>query len=663
MKDIILINGYRVGRPVLPAGIGYIAQAIEDAGFEYDVCDVNLLTHNQIVQKVNESKPKYVGCGTMTHDVEKNYELLLSIRETIPNIIIILGGPHAIAAQNAVFEECFSVDIVIQGEGEEAIVKLLRNESLDTIPGILTRDVQDKTIVHKLLDIDKVAFPKYHKFDLAKYGNSITIASSRGCVYKCIFCGAPKFLGKKWRAFKLERMIEEFEYWYGKGFREFYFSDSLFVLNKKRVIDFCAYIVKNGYNDVVFTADGVRADHLTLEILQCMKNANFTSINIGVESVNDETLKFFDKGETFSQIDSAISMADSLGFNITVYLIIGAPTESYRDAIRSIDYPLKYKHIINSVVSKLLPIKGTKYYSYAIENKLVKDESIYYPELEVYGCNKRVESSNLVEEIWGAVYPEINKISNIISVRRYVYKVISIMGFRNINVTYLNIMTYICLNPLIFALLNTLKFLIKKIKNWNTIFFDIILKIRNPKLRGAFSITSHLTIKERVTLFKLVVPTKKIIAEIGSYIGASTCCFGAAVKASGTGKIICIDTWNNDHMSEGNRDTWKEFQDNTSKYKNLIVPIRGYSTYVIQNVLDVTTDLDVLFIDGDHSYKGVKADWEAYKSFLKNGSVVIFHDYGWAEGVKRVVHEDVMPLVCSHDHLPNMWWGQIGSVS
>ena len=36
--------------------------------------------------------------------------------------------------------------------------------------------------------------------------------------------------------------------------------------------------------------------------------------------------------------------------------------------------------------------------------------------------------------------------------------------------------------------------------------------------------------------------------------------------------------------------------------------------------------------------------------------VVVFHDYGWAEGVKRAVHDDVMPLAESHDQLPNMWW-------
>jgi hypothetical protein len=116
-------------------------------------------------------------------------------------------------------------------------------------------------------------------------------------------------------------------------------------------------------------------------------------------------------------------------------------------------------------------------------------------------------------------------------------------------------------------------------------------------------------------------------------------------------------------MTEGNRDTWIDFQDNTHDYKSFIVPVRGFSTDVVQAVRDVSPTLDVLFIDGDHSYNGVKADWEAYKCFLDVGSTVIFHDYGWAEGVVKVVHEDVMPLVSNHGHLPNMWWGQIGKAA
>jgi len=455
MGKIILINGYRVGYPSLPTGIGYVAQAIENAGFEYDVCDVNLQTDDQIIQMVSDNKPQYVGCGTMTYEVEENYELLRAIRKALPDVIIILGGPHAIAAHNEIFQECPVIDIVVLGEGEEALVKLLQGSAWQSIPGVLVNGSPSEVTPYELLNVDNISFPKYKRFDLEKYGQTMNIASSRGCVYKCSFCGAPKFLGKKWRAFRLERMIEEFEYWYGKGYRQFYFSDSLFVLNKKRVIDFCTYIIESGYTEVVFTADGVRADHLTYEILQQMKKANFKSLTLGVESVNDYTLEFFNKGETFLQIDNAISMADSLGFDISIYLIIGAPGETYADAIKSIMYPMKYKNITCSIVSKLTSIRGTSYYDYAVLHGLVSDKSIYYPKQEVYGTNERLDTNNSTETIWESLLPTIERMSRFLTMRTLIKNGLAYLGLYNIGIKKLNFLTQISLNPVLFLLAST----------------------------------------------------------------------------------------------------------------------------------------------------------------------------------------------------------------
>lgn len=179
-----------------------------------------------------------------------------------------------------------------------------------------------------------------------------------------------------------------------------------------------------------------------------------------------------------------------------------------------------------------------------------------------------------------------------------------------------------------------------------------------PNLKHAFSINSHMTSAERIRLYKLA-DIDGFLLEIGSYVGASACCFAEAKKKESDKKIICIDTWNNNAMTEGVRDTWEEFQLNTGKFKDCIIPIRGYSTDVVDKVRSVTSNVGLLFIDGDHSYEGVKADWDAYKGFLGIGSVVIFHDYGWADGVKRVVHEEVLSLTSSHAQLPNMWWGTL----
>ena len=187
---------------------------------------------------------------------------------------------------------------------------------------------------------------------------------------------------------------------------------------------------------------------------------------------------------------------------------------------------------------------------------------------------------------------------------------------------------------------------------------EAALKLYHRQLRDAFRIHSHLTTHERIALNRLA-HGRTAICEIGSYVGASACCFGAAIERDGAGKIFCIDTWQNDAMSEGNRDTYAEFRSNTARYAELIITMRGFSTALVEDLRTRTPRLDLLFIDGDHSFAGVKADWHAYCPFLEAGSIVVFHDYGWAEGVRRVVEEDVKPRVVESAALPNMWWGTI----
>ena len=47
--------------------------------------------------------------------------------------------------------------------------------------------------------------------------------------------------------------------------------------------------------------------------------------------------------------------------------------------------------------------------------------------------------------------------------------------------------------------------------------------------------------------------------------------------------------------------------------------------------------IDLLFIDGDHAYEGVKSDFLTYRHFVREGGVVAFHDImrdGQAQGIE-----------------------------
>ncbi|MFD1736791.1 class I SAM-dependent methyltransferase [Bacillus salitolerans] len=171
------------------------------------------------------------------------------------------------------------------------------------------------------------------------------------------------------------------------------------------------------------------------------------------------------------------------------------------------------------------------------------------------------------------------------------------------------------------------------------------------------NIFTHLTEQEKEKLFLLAKEVKgNVYVEIGSYLGASSCLIAHAIKDNSQSKLYCIDTWNNDGMTEGKRDTFDIFLNNIEPYRNIIKPKRGWSYEIVRNFNE---NIDFIFFDGDHSYNGVKKDVLDWFPKLNKNSLVVFHDIGWAEGVQQVVEENVKPLVVKDGHLPNLYWAYI----
>jgi predicted O-methyltransferase YrrM len=198
--------------------------------------------------------------------------------------------------------------------------------------------------------------------------------------------------------------------------------------------------------------------------------------------------------------------------------------------------------------------------------------------------------------------------------------------------------------------------------------YRLLAQLRYPRLKGLFDIETHLTDREKVALFQLskLVTAKSAhsvsIVEIGAYLGASSNFLAAGIQNVQMGQVISVDTWTNNAMSEGARDTMADYVLNTRRLASLIKPVRGLSTdpAVVSEVSRHTTGrIDLLFIDGDHAYESVLADWKTYSPLLDKRAIVAMHDIGWAEGVRRVVSEEIRPLVSREYRLPNLWWGQM----
>ena len=156
-----------------------------------------------------------------------------------------------------------------------------------------------------------------------------------------------------------------------------------------------------------------------------------------------------------------------------------------------------------------------------------------------------------------------------------------------------------------------------------------------------FSFTNY---QERETLYNLAKSLKggSVIVEVGSHLGATSCMLALANKNN---KVYCVDTWRNDgQMPDPTKDTFLEFKNNTKDFSN-ITALRGTSEEVVKNFNE---KIDLLFIDGDHSYDGVKRDVLNWIPKCKEDAIVAFHDVGPVGsieyGVTKVIDEYIKPI-------------------
>jgi hypothetical protein len=91
------------------------------------------------------------------------------------------------------------------------------------------------------------------------------------------------------------------------------------------------------------------------------------------------------------------------------------------------------------------------------------------------------------------------------------------------------------------------------------------------------------------------------------------------------------------------------------KFGNRFVNIRNFSDKAVE---DIKESLDFIYIDGDHSYKGVKKDLDIWFPKIKKGGIMSGHDYGHSshQGVKKAVDEFFINKNLKIDILGNEIW-------
>ena len=381
-RVLLLVPGYKKSHyeyAGLPAGGGYISEALDREGIDQEVVDMRLgYSYRQLKKRIRSFKPDLIGVSMMSFRHKDHYSLIEKIKSDFNDVSIAVGGPHVSTFRSKALEVCDAIDYGFTLEGEDAIIELCSEEkSLEDIKGLLYRKEGEITYTGDrafILDLDSKGFPKYRSFERDRYPNFVSLVTSRGCPHSCIFCPVQLTIGKRLRVRSPESILEEIDYWYAQGVRIFNVVDDNFTFYKDRIMAICEGIKERGYKDISFSCrNGVRADTVDREMLKAMKDIGFNYLAFGVESGSDRMLKVIKKGEKLEDIEHAVKESCDLGYMVTLFFIMGLPTETKEDVEKSLDFAIKYP-VFDVRFYNPIPFPGTELYDW-VEEKGYFDKS------------------------------------------------------------------------------------------------------------------------------------------------------------------------------------------------------------------------------------------------------------------------------------------------
>jgi len=298
----------------------------------------------------------YVGITMTTLSVYNAHALATHLKEKNPYIKIIVGGPHITSTAKESFEKLENFDFGVLGEGEPVILNLLHaldnNAPLENIPGVVFRRDKDIIINQRpafVKNIDEIPLPawdllpplkeKYkqlnYTFQLLPTASMIT---SRGCPFKCRFCDTSVF-GTSARLHTVDYIMKMIDELYGKyGIRDLVIYDDTFSLKKSRLIEFCKRLT--GRYKGLFWICNAKIGSLDFETLTFMKKAGCREIGYGIESADEEILKYINKGINLIEVKEQVRLTKQAGISPKGYFIFGFPQETLQTMQKTIDFVL-----------------------------------------------------------------------------------------------------------------------------------------------------------------------------------------------------------------------------------------------------------------------------------------------------------------------------------
>jgi len=363
------------GPPQAHLGVGYLASALRNA-FGEDHFKFKVIDHDPKAE-IRTFRPDIVAISSVTPNF--NYASTYAKIAKSCGLPVIMGGVHISAVPTSLTDD---MDIGVLGEGERTIVELLKifedrtcldPDALRHVQGIVFRHNGRYTQTQQrppIEPLDQIAMPAR---DLLNF-DVMTILTSRGCPYRCLFCSTSCSWGNI-RYFSAEYVVNEIShivenYQVPHNFIQIW--DDLFIADVRRLHQIAELLEQKRLAGTLKFWCHARANLVTDEVSRSLKRIGVRFVNMGLESGSPHILQYY-KGSTVSLNDNHNAVKALKRHRIVPEgsFIIGAPHETREDVLKTLLF-IK-NHQLNAELYLLTPYPGTPLWDFALQKGLVSD--------------------------------------------------------------------------------------------------------------------------------------------------------------------------------------------------------------------------------------------------------------------------------------------------
>ena len=353
-----------------------------------------------LADEVSRGEPEFLGLSLYLWNIERSLHLAREVKRRSPRTRVLVGGPE-VSADNPFLLAQRGFDVAVAGEAEESFAQLmnalLEGRDAAGLPGVSVR---------KPLGISAFGPPADAGFPLDRYpspyleglvpvepSRSTYVETVRGCRSHCTFCFYPRS-SSVLRALDVPASALLVRGLRDRGAREIVFLDPTFNHRPGFVPLLESLTEVNGDRALSMFAE-IRAEGLTAEHAALFARAGFGKLEIGLQSVNCDTLKRVRRGGSPQLVAQAARLLHDAGIELLVDLIVGLPGDTAQDVARGVDFLLENALGAEAQVFPLSLLPGTAMRATAGTDGIEFDPAPPY--------RVRRTATMSAEELWGAL--------------------------------------------------------------------------------------------------------------------------------------------------------------------------------------------------------------------------------------------------------------------